>query len=209
MNFNLLCQYQRIIDDQWMKRMFFHVYADLDMSRGYSTLKYVNSDSKRMSPHESQLYDHFWLFCHVYVHLLQNWGSDNHFEVLNMPKSWLDQKLCQKTQKVSFHFTILKKKAENICLINGHFKTSSGRFLANYTAVFLKTEDQMVILRCLTCLNLNWIKCYDIMLVKVFFLCLQMPELRGTLWSEFLIPQIKISSHIFKIACTETYNTSF
>ena len=62
-----------------------------------------------------------------------------------------------------------KKKAENICLINGHFKTSSGRFLANYTAVFLKTEDQMVILRCLTCLNLNWIKCYDIMLVKVFF----------------------------------------
>ena len=32
MNFNLLCQYQRIIDDQWVKRTFFHVCAYLDMS---------------------------------------------------------------------------------------------------------------------------------------------------------------------------------
>ena len=32
--------YHRIIDDQWVKRIFcLHVYADLDMSRGYGTLK--------------------------------------------------------------------------------------------------------------------------------------------------------------------------
>jgi hypothetical protein len=69
---------------------------------------------------------------------------------------------------VFYHFVI--QKAENFCLINGHLKTISGHFFANYIDVFHKTEDQTVILRCLTCLNLNWIKSYDILLlVKIFF----------------------------------------
>ena len=34
-------------------------------------------------------------------------------------------------------------------------------------------EVQTVILRCLVCLNLNWIKNYDILLDKIFFI---MPE---------------------------------
>lgn len=70
----------------------------------------------------------------------------------------------------SFHFFFfyhfVKQKAEHLCLINGHFKTISGQFLP---ATFHKTEDQMVILRCLTCLNLYWNKSYDILLVKIFF----------------------------------------
>ena len=34
-------------------------------------------------------------------------------------------------------------------------------FFANYMFIFHKTEIQMVILRCLTSLNLNWYKSYD------------------------------------------------
>ena len=43
-----------------------------------------------------------------------------------------------------------------------HFTTSSGHFSANCINIFHKTGDQRNILRCLTCLNLNWIKSYDI-----------------------------------------------
>ena len=43
----------------------------------------------------------------------------------------------------------------------GHFKTISGRFLANYIHSFHKTEALTVILKCLTYSNLNWIKSYD------------------------------------------------
>ena len=35
-------------------------------------------------------------------YLSQNWASDNHFDVPNMPKSYLDQKLQHKTQFFSF-----------------------------------------------------------------------------------------------------------
>ena len=79
--------------------------------------------------------------------------------------------LWQKTQRFSYllFYHFVKQKAENSCLINGHFKTISVHFLANYIDVFHKTEDQTVILRCLTCLYLNWIKSYDILLVKVVF----------------------------------------
>ena len=79
-------------------------------------------------------------------------------------------------------------------------------FFANYIDDFHKTEYQTVIFRCLTCLNLYWIKSYDILLDKIFFLCLNMHDLRGTLWSEFLIPQNQISSHIFKLAFVQRLN---
>ena len=46
----------------------------------------------------------------------------------------------------------------------GHFTTISGHFFANYISIFHKTEIQTVILRCLVCLNLNWIKSYDIII---------------------------------------------
>ena len=92
-----------------------------------------------------------------------------------MPKSYLDQKLWHKTHFFHFlFFDILQRKnTENLWLINGHLGTISGHFLANYMKIFHKKEVQTVILRCLVCLNLNWIKSYDIILVKRFFF---MPE---------------------------------
>ena len=60
----------------------------------------LNSDWKWMFLYIWPLYDHFWpLFCHMYVHLSQNWGSDSHFKVLNRSYLWLVQNLWQKTQK--------------------------------------------------------------------------------------------------------------
>ena len=44
-----------------------------------------------------------------------------------------------------------------------------GHFFANYMKFFHKTEVQTVILRCLICLHLNWIKSYDIIGIKIFF----------------------------------------
>ena len=50
-----------------------------------------------------QGYYHFQLFfCHVYVHLSQNWGADSHFEVLYWSKFWLVLKLGHKTQIFPF-----------------------------------------------------------------------------------------------------------
>ena len=46
-------------------------------------------------------------------------------------------------------------------LINGRFTTIFGHFFANCFYDFHKTEVQTVIFRCLTSLNLNWIKSYD------------------------------------------------
>ena len=43
-----------------------------------------------------------------------------------------------------------------------HFKTISGYFIANHVKIFHTTEVQMIILRCLMSLNLNWIKSYAI-----------------------------------------------
>ena len=107
---------------------------------------------------------------------------------------WYLLQLRQKTQKFSFLFFyhFVKQKVENLCLLKGNFKIISGYFLANYIHVFYKTEDQMVILRSLICLNLNWIKAYDIFYwLRYFFSCLQMHDLRGTLWSEFLYLRTK------------------
>ena len=39
--------------------------------------------------------------------------------------------------------------------------TISGHFFANYMYIFHKTEIQMVILRCLMSLKLNWFKSYE------------------------------------------------
>ena len=120
-------------------------------------------------------YNPLWsFFGQIHYYLSLNWASDDHSDVPNMPKSYLDQKLWHKTH--FFHllvFAILQKKnPENLWFINGHLGTISGHFLANYMKIFHKKEVQTVILRCLVCLNLNWIKDYDIILVKKKF----MPE---------------------------------
>ena len=42
-------------------------------------------------------------------------------------------------------------------------------FFANYIKIFHKTEVLTVIQRCITCLNLNWIKSYDIKHIFIHF----------------------------------------
>ena len=56
-----------------------------------------------------------------------------------------------------------KKKVSKIAIFN-HFWS----FLGNYVDTFHKTEIQTVILRCSVCINLIWIKSYNIILVKIF-----------------------------------------
>ena len=46
---------------------------------------------------------------------------------------------------------------QNLRLTNGHFTTISSQFSAIYMNIFHKTEVQMVILRCWTGLNLNYL----------------------------------------------------
>jgi hypothetical protein len=53
------------------------------------------------------------------------------------------------------HFAKLCLKMNQTTLGVGHFMTVSGDFFANYISNFHKTEGLMVILRCLTYLNLN------------------------------------------------------
>ena len=92
-----------------------------------------------------------------------------------MPKSYLDQKPWHKAHFFHFlFFAILQRKnTENLLLINGHLGTISGHFLANYINIFHKIELQTIIMMCLTCLNLFWIKSYNIKYNFCHFLFLQ------------------------------------
>ena len=120
-------------------------------------------------------------FCQLPYYLSKNWGSDDHFDVLNLPKSYLEQRLLHKTQFPVF-CNFVRKNTENLWLINGHFRTISGHFLANYIKIFHKKEVQTVILRCLVCLNLNWIKSYNLILVKIICLsCLKILHFMASL----------------------------
>jgi hypothetical protein len=59
----------------------------------------------------------------------------------------------------------------------------------------------MVILGCLVCLNLNWIKSSNTILAKIsIFSCLKMHYFRASLLKVVLTPPKEISSHIFKMA---------
>ena len=66
----------------------------------------------------------------------------------------------------------------NVCTVknrsrlqNDPFRTISSLFFsANYMYIFHKNQLQKVILKCLTCLNLNWIKGYNIKYKKSNFL---------------------------------------
>ena len=56
------------------------------------------------------------IFCHVYLHLPQNWGSDGHFEELNKSNLWLVQNLWHKTQIFPFLFLLRFGTKTDICL---------------------------------------------------------------------------------------------
>ena len=72
---------------------------------------------------------------------------------------------------------------KKILFWHSHFTTTSGHLIAKlhkYINIFHKTEVQMIILKCLTCLNLNWIKGYDMkhnfFLIRVFQFCKKIPK---------------------------------
>ena len=93
-----------------------------------------------------------------------------------------------------------KKNTKNLWLINGHFRTISGHFLVNCMKIFHKKEVQTVILRWLVCLNLNWIKSYNLVLVKIIFLsCMTMYHFIASLPKWVFRPPKETSSHIFKM----------
>jgi hypothetical protein len=101
---------------------------------------------------------------------------------VNVSKFQLNQKLNHKLQMLltSVFFNFGRKKNENLSFKNGHFSTISGHFFANYISIFHKIAIQTVILRCLVCPNINLIKSYDILLLKIFlFACLKMHHFRG------------------------------
>ena len=109
------------------------------------------------------IFYHFWPFFHqLNVHLLQNWGSDGHFEVLNGSKSWIF-KILQ-----LFFFWGIKTPFGTLFRPKWPFYNHLWSLFANYIDIFHKTEIQAVILRYVGCLNLNWIKSCDILLAKVF-----------------------------------------
>ena len=84
----------------------------------------------------------------------------------NWIKSYaIKHKFCQK-----LFFQFCKKITWKFSSHKWKFLTISGHLCANYMKIFHKTKIQTVILRCLGRLNLNWIKSYNINLVKSFFL---------------------------------------
>ena len=101
-----------------------------------------------------------------------------------------------------FHIVLCVKKQTNLWV--GQFTTLSGHFLANCINIFHKIELQTIILMCLTCLNLIWIKSYDIrhiFFISFFFAILQRKNTEnlwlinghlGTIFGHFLANYMKI-----------------
>ena len=59
------------------------------------------------------------------------------------------------------NWMLWKGQSEESTIFPDHFPTIFSHFFDNYLYIFLKTEDQTVILRCWTSLNHNWFKTYD------------------------------------------------
>ena len=116
-------------------------------------LGWIRDWSSKFASDKWPLYDYFWLFlCQVYENLLQNWGSDNHLEVLNKSESWLVQQLWHKRPKkykntkiiYAFFSTISQKNWNgNICILSHNFWINQGLDL-------LSTSND--------CLNLSYLK---------------------------------------------------
>ena len=65
---------------------------------------------------------------------------------------------------ISSFLQFCKKKLR---FTNGHFTTISVFFISNCIGIFYKIEVQTVIFRCLLCLNVDLIKHYNMILVKM------------------------------------------
>lgn len=94
------------------------------------------------------------IFCHMYVNFSQNWGSNDHFEVPNLPKFLLVLALWHKMQIFSFLFILWFCTKSNIsgfyifvfCLIT--FVTKQNRLVKHlkmtvWISVFRKINLQL------------------------------------------------------------------
>ena len=119
-------------------------------------------------------YNQFWSFSWpLYNYLSQNLIADCHFVVLKLSKSEMDQRLQHKSKTFLFPlFLNLEEKSWKLMTQKWAFSYHFWSFFANYMEIFHKNEVQMVILRCLVCLNLNLVK-------KFIFSCLKRHPFRG------------------------------
>ena len=76
-------------------------------------------------------------------------------------RKWNFSFSCLLIQRELSRGTVLHFDLKETTFAFGHFTTIYGHFFANYIDIFHKTEIQTVILRCLVCKNLNWIKSYN------------------------------------------------
>ena len=116
-------------------------------------------------------YDHFWSFfahCIYIFHQLKCWWS---LWGAKCVKSSIRSKATRQNTNclISSFFQFWKKNFWKFLTHKWPFFDYFWSYYANYRKVFHKSEVQTVILRCLVCLNLIWIKSYNIMLVKIFF----------------------------------------
>ena len=75
--------------------------------------------------------------------------------------------------------SIIEGGASNLRLIKGCFTTISSQIFALYIHIFHKTEIQTVIFRCSACINLIWIKSYNMILVKIYFFMSENASFQG------------------------------
>ena len=138
------------------------------MHKTYSKVWELEKDTTFTFGHFTTISVHF-LVNYIFI-FSQKLSADGHFEGLNVSKSQLDQNLWHKSKKclTSVFFNFGREFFENLSFKNGHFSTICVHFFGNYIDIFHKTEIQMVILRCLVCLNLNRVKSDDIKII--FFL---------------------------------------
>ena len=87
------------------------------------------------------------------------------FEILELYCDWLKDEQYSCKIILDLYFPSRFKFDIKVCSFkkettfrNGHFTTISGHFIANYVNIFHKIGVPTVILSCLKCLNLNWIK---------------------------------------------------
>ena len=97
----------------------------------------------------------FIIICHFGMTIKQQTG--NQYNDTRNTKNNVVVKQEIKIQKINLNAIVICVKKQTKLWV-GRFMTISGHFLANYINIFHKIELQTIILMCLTCLNLIWIK---------------------------------------------------
>jgi hypothetical protein len=113
-------------------------------------------------------YSHFWSFFANYINIFQ---KSEVLTVILRCLTCLNHNLIKTMTKItnafdSCNFQFWKKKKLKILVSE---MPIFGHFFGTYVDIFQETEIQTVILRSILCLKFNWIKSYNIMLVKNIF----------------------------------------